>query len=163
MGEVYKARDTRLERTVAIKVLPPHLAEDPDRKARFEREARAISRLSHPHICTLYDLGHEGGVDYLVMECLEGETLAERLREGTLSGRSTGQRPGAGATKSSLSGTSRAHEPTPMTRRAPMSLPALGRFTRPCPEKDPDERCQTIHDVVTELKWIRETAKNAVI
>src|SRR5947199_9366461 len=85
MGEVYKARDTRLGRTVAIKVLPPHLAEDPDRKARFEREARAISRLSHPHICTLYDLGHEGGVDYLVMECLESETLADRLREGPLS------------------------------------------------------------------------------
>jgi TolB-like protein/tetratricopeptide (TPR) repeat protein len=82
MGEVYRARDTRLDRTVAIKVLPSHLSENPDRKARFEREARAISRLTHPHICTLYDMGHEGGVDYLVMECLEGETLADRLQEG---------------------------------------------------------------------------------
>src|SRR5207249_11536971 len=85
MGEVYKARDTRLDRTVAIKALPAHLSEDPDRKARFEREARAISRLAHPHICTLYDLGREGGVNYLVMEYLDGETLAERLQEGPLS------------------------------------------------------------------------------
>jgi len=84
MGEVYKARDTRLDRTVAIKVLPSHLSENPDRKARFDREARAISRLTHPHICTLHDVGHEGGVDYLVMECLEGETLADRLRQGPL-------------------------------------------------------------------------------
>jgi serine/threonine protein kinase len=67
MGEVYKARDTRLDRTVAIKVLPSHLSENKDRRARFDREARAISRLTHPHICTLHDIGHEGGIDYLVM------------------------------------------------------------------------------------------------
>src|SRR4029079_11888003 len=78
MGEVYRARDTRLDRLVAIKVLPAHLTEDPDRRARFDREARAISRLPHPHICTLHDVGHDGGVDFLVMECLEGETLADR-------------------------------------------------------------------------------------
>jgi len=79
MGEIYRARDTRLDRTVAIKILPPELAADPDRRARFEREARAISHLSHPHICTLFDVGREGGTDFLVMEYLEGETLAARL------------------------------------------------------------------------------------
>ena len=79
MGEVYRARDTRLDRTVAIKVLPDHLAANPDLRQRFEREARAISSLNHPHICALYDVGHEDGIDYLVMEYLEGETLADRL------------------------------------------------------------------------------------
>src|SRR5262249_7461424 len=76
MGEVYRARDTRLERTVAIKILPAHLSSDPTRKQRFEREAKTISSLNHPHICVLYDVGHQNGVDYLVMECVEGETLA---------------------------------------------------------------------------------------
>ena len=82
MGEVYKARDTRLDRIVAIKVLPEHLAESPERKARFEREAKAISQLNHPHICTLHDVGEQDGTDYLVMEYIEGETLAERLKKG---------------------------------------------------------------------------------
>ncbi|HUQ50065.1 MAG TPA: protein kinase [Terriglobales bacterium] len=84
MGEVYKALDTRLERTVAIKVLPGHLSADPDLKQRFEREARAISSLQHPYICTLFDVGSQDGVDYLVMEYLEGETLGERLQKGAL-------------------------------------------------------------------------------
>src|SRR5713226_2266769 len=84
MGEVYRARDTRLERTVAIKVLPAHLSSDLDLKHRLEREARAISSLNHPHICTLYDIGTQEGVDFLVMEYLEGETLADRLRKGAL-------------------------------------------------------------------------------
>jgi eukaryotic-like serine/threonine-protein kinase len=84
MGEVYRARDTRLDRTVAIKVLPLHLSSNPDLKQRFEREARAISSLNHPRICTLHDVGHQDGVDFLVMECLEGESLAERLRKGPL-------------------------------------------------------------------------------
>ena len=84
MGEVYKAKDTRLERMVAIKVLPEHLAESPERKARFEREAKAISQLNHPNICTLYDVGEQDGVGYLVMEYIEGETLAERLKRGPL-------------------------------------------------------------------------------
>jgi len=79
MGEVYRARDTRLERIVAIKVLPTHLSERPDLKERFDREAKAISSLNHPHICALYDVGHQDGVDFLVMEYLEGETLADRL------------------------------------------------------------------------------------
>jgi Tol biopolymer transport system component len=85
MGEVWKARDTRLERTVAIKVLPSALASSPDLRARFEREAKAISTLQHPHICTLYDIGSQDGIDFLVMEHLEGETLAHRLTRGPLS------------------------------------------------------------------------------
>ncbi|HUS18656.1 MAG TPA: protein kinase [Terriglobales bacterium] len=84
MGEVYKARDTRLDREVAIKVLPSHLSNNADLKARFEREARAISALKHPHICTLHDIGREGEVDYLVLEHLEGDTLAQRLLRGAL-------------------------------------------------------------------------------
>ena len=79
MGEVYKARDTRLNRSVAVKVLPPDLAADPERRARFEREAHAIAALTHPHICTIYDVGRDEGTDYLVMELLEGETLADCL------------------------------------------------------------------------------------
>src|SRR5260370_1189824 len=79
MGEVYRARDTRLEREVAIKVLPSHLSENPEFRARFEREAKAISGLQHPNICVLYDVGRQEGVDFLVMEYLEGETLAMRL------------------------------------------------------------------------------------
>src|SRR6266699_2489150 len=84
MGEVYKARDTRLERTVAIKVLPQHLSSSPEVRQRFEREAKTISQLSHPHICALYDVGNQDGVEYLVMEYLEGETLQERLARGPL-------------------------------------------------------------------------------
>src|SRR5258706_8913693 len=84
MGEVYRARDTRLDRTVAIKVLPEHLSAKPQLRERFEREARAVSSLNHPHICTLYDVGQQDGIDYLVMEYLEGETLAERLNKGPL-------------------------------------------------------------------------------
>jgi serine/threonine protein kinase/Tol biopolymer transport system component len=82
MGEVFKARDTRLDRTVAIKVLKSALGASADLKARFEREARTISHLNHPNICALYDVGHENGTDYLVMEYLEGETLSDRLRRG---------------------------------------------------------------------------------
>src|SRR5260370_37245283 len=84
MGEVYRARDTRLERTVAIKILPAKFSSDPVRKQRFEREAKTISSLNHPHICTLHDIGHQDGVDYLVMEGVEGETLAKRLEKGPL-------------------------------------------------------------------------------
>ena len=84
MGEVYKARDTRLGRTVAIKVLPPGAAADPERRRRFEQEARAVAALNHPHICTLYDIGRDGETDYLVMELVAGETLAARLTKGPL-------------------------------------------------------------------------------
>jgi len=84
MGEVYRARDTRLERTVAIKILPAQFSADPVRKQRFEREAKTISSLNHPHICVLHDVGHQDGMDYLVLECVEGETLARRLEKGPL-------------------------------------------------------------------------------
>jgi len=84
MGEVYRARDTRLGRDVAIKVLPAHLSSNPDLRQRMEREAKAISSLNHPYICTLHDIGSQGGVDFLVMEYLEGETLADRVQRGAL-------------------------------------------------------------------------------
>src|SRR5579863_5239359 len=84
MGEVYRARDTRLDRVVAVKVLASHLSASPELKQRMEREARAISSLNHPHICQLYDIGSHNGTDFLVMEFLEGETLADKLRNGAL-------------------------------------------------------------------------------
>jgi eukaryotic-like serine/threonine-protein kinase len=84
MGEVYRARDTRLDRIVAIKVLPAHLADRSELRERFEREAKTIASLNHPHICTLFDIGQQDGIDYLVMEYLEGETLAHRLQKGAL-------------------------------------------------------------------------------
>ena len=79
MGEVYRALDTRLDRTVAIKVLPGHLAADPEGRRRFEREARAVSSLNHPHICLLFDVRRDQDIDFMVLEYLEGETLAGRL------------------------------------------------------------------------------------
>jgi serine/threonine protein kinase/Tol biopolymer transport system component len=84
MGEVYRAKDTRLDRTVAVKVLASHLSSSPELRQRMEREARAISSLNHPHICQLYDIGSQDGTDYLVMEFLEGESLAERIRKGPM-------------------------------------------------------------------------------
>ena len=84
MGEVYRAKDTRLDRTVAVKILAAHLSSSPELKQRLEREARAISALNHPHICQLYDIGSQNGTDFLVMEFLEGETLADRLRRGAM-------------------------------------------------------------------------------
>src|SRR5215469_8232401 len=84
MGEVYRAKDTRLERIVAIKILPKEMSRDLARKQRFEREAKTISSLNHPNICTLHDIGSQDGVDFLVMECVEGETLAKRLEKGAL-------------------------------------------------------------------------------
>jgi len=84
MGEVYRAKDTRLDRIVALKVLSPDFSSDAERRQRFEREARTISSVSHPHICSLYDVGNQDGIDYLVMEFLEGETLTERLKKSSL-------------------------------------------------------------------------------
>src|SRR5260221_351146 len=84
MGEVYRARDTRLDRDVAIKTVSAEVSGDPERRTRFEREAKAIAALTHPHICTLYDVGNHEGVEFLVMELLGGETLATRLAKGPL-------------------------------------------------------------------------------
>src|SRR6202158_5135023 len=84
MGEVYRARDTRLNRIVAVKVLPTHLADRSALRERFEREAKTIASLNHPHICVLHDIGQQDRIDYLVMEYLEGETLAQRLLKGSL-------------------------------------------------------------------------------
>src|ERR1700676_5371262 len=84
MGEVYRERDTRLDRTVAIKILPQHLSDNPALRQRFEREAKAISCLNHAHICVLHDVGTQDGLQFLVMECVEGETLAKRLEKGPL-------------------------------------------------------------------------------
>src|SRR5262245_45700732 len=84
MGEVYKARDTRLDRFVAVKVLPEHIARREDLRQRFEREARAVASLNHPHICVLHDIGNQNGTGYMVMEHLEGETLASRIARGSL-------------------------------------------------------------------------------
>ena len=84
MGEVYKARDTRLDRTIAIKILPELHAADPQFRERFDREARALSQLTHPHICTLHDVGEHDGTAFLVMELLGGESLATRLERGPL-------------------------------------------------------------------------------
>ena len=84
MGEVFRAKDTRLGRDVAVKVLPQHLSDNPEVRARFEREAKTVSSLNHPNICTLFDVGREGDTDYLVMELVEGETLAARLLKGAL-------------------------------------------------------------------------------
>src|SRR5207342_534897 len=84
MGEVYKAKDSRLGRDVAVKVLSSHLSADAEIRQRFEREAKTISQFSHPHICALYDVGREGDTEYLVMELLEGESLADRLGKGAL-------------------------------------------------------------------------------
>src|SRR5437868_4936715 len=84
MGEVYRAKDTRLGRDVAIKVLPETLSANPELRARLEREARTISQLNHPNVCTLFDIGREGDTAYLVMELVEGDTLAHRLEKGPL-------------------------------------------------------------------------------
>jgi serine/threonine protein kinase len=84
MGQVYKARDVHLNRTVAIKVLPQHISDKPELKARFEREAQTLASLSHSHICPVFDVGEESGTGYLVMEYVEGQTLADRLQKGPL-------------------------------------------------------------------------------
>src|SRR5262245_28108003 len=84
MGQVFSARDTRLDRIVAIKVLPDHISNRPDVKTRFEREAQVLAKLNHPHICSVFDVGQQDGIDYLVMEYVEGETLEARLNRGPL-------------------------------------------------------------------------------
>ncbi len=269
MGEVYRARDTRLDRTVAIKVLPSHLSSNNELRQRFEREARAISNLEHPYICTLHDVGHQDGVDYLVMEFIEGETLADRLSKGALptdqvlrygiqisdaldkahragivhrdlkpgnimltkvgaklvdfglaklhgsdcalpssltslpterhpitgegailgtfqymapeqlEGRevdartdifafggvvyemATGKRAFTGRSQASLIGAILKDNPPPISTIQPMAPPALDRVVRKCLAKDPDERWQSAHDLMDELRWIAEARSGA--
>jgi len=268
MGEVYRARDTRLDRDVAVKVLPQHLSGNPDLRARFEREARTASSLNHPSICTLFDMGHQDGIAFLVMELLEGETLAVKLErgpiavqeslrhaihladaldrahrrglihrdlkpgnimitkegaklmdfglakasvdapsalpmttaptmtspltaEGTLVGtfqymapeqleggeataRSdifsfgavlyemlSGRRPFEGKTQASLAAAILKETPRPLSALQPMAPPALERLVATCMEKDPDERRQSMHDVLLELRWISEGGSQA--
>jgi len=273
MGEVYKARDTRLDRVVAIKVLPSHLSGDPEQRQRFDREAKAVSSLSHPNICALFDVGHQDGVDFLVMEHLEGETLASRLTRGPLplpevlkvavevasaldrahrngivhrdlkpgnimmtksgsklldfglakslappaaasgltespptsaptaanpltaqgaiigtfqymapeqfegkdaDARSdifafgavlyemiTGERAFHGKTQASLIASILKEEPRRLAEPRPLAPGGLDRLVRTCVVKDPDERRQTMHDVLLELRWIAEGAPTA--
>ncbi|HSE48434.1 MAG TPA: protein kinase [Terriglobales bacterium] len=270
MGEVYKARDTRLDRVVAIKVLPQHLAHDPQLRERFEREARTVSALQHPNICVLFDIGEQEGLDFLVMEYLEGESLADRLAKGPLpadqairiasdvaegldrahkhgiihrdlkpgnimltksgakildfglaKGRSqamaanamtamvtqtkpltaegsivgtfqymapetleggeadarsdlfslgavmyemlTGKRAFAGKTQASVIAAILASEPPPISAIQPMTPPALDRVVRTCLAKDPDERFQSAHDVVLQLRWVHDAGSSAEV
>src|SRR5262245_6463855 len=265
MGEVYRGRDTRLDRVVAVKVLPQHLSTSPEVRQRFEREAKTISQLSHPHICALYDVGNQDGVEYLVMEYLEGETLADRLARGPLpleqtlkfgieiadaldkahrqgivhrdlkpgnvmltrsgiklldfglakvvvppgppsaltslptmaAGRSltqegtilgtfqymapeqlegkeadartdlfalgvclyemaTGNKAFSGASQASLVSSIMTAQPPPISSVQPASPPALDRVVVNCLAKDPDDRWQTAHDVMLQLKWVAE-------
>ena len=268
MGEVYRANDTRLSRTVAIKILSSHLSDDPTARQRFEREARAVSSLTHPHICALYDVGHEDGRDFLVMEYLEGETLADRIEKGALptdetlryaiqiadaleqahrhgvihrdlkpgnvmltkdgaklldfglakaalpmradstltasptlttpltaagtivgtfqymspeqlegkeaDARSdifafgvllhemaTGRKAFEGQTQASLIASILKDQPSPISTLQPMAPPALDRLVGTCVAKDPDERRQSMHDVLLELKWIADAGSQA--
>ena len=265
MGEVYRAKDTRLDRTVAVKVLPEHLAADAAGRQRLEREAKAVSALNHPHICVLHDVGQDGGVDFLVMEYLEGETLAQRLKKGPLpvdqvlrhgveiadaldkahrdgivhrdlkpgnivltkggaklldfglaklkrdgmseapaalstlptpakpltekgtilgtlmymapeqleggeaDARSdiwalglvlyemtTGKKAFSGKSQASLIGAILKEEPLSLTQHQPMTPPWLDRVVRNCLAKDPDERWQSAHDIVAQLRSIAE-------
>jgi Tol biopolymer transport system component/predicted Ser/Thr protein kinase len=266
MGEVYRAKDTRLERTVAVKVLPAHLSSSAESRQRFEREAKTISQLSHPHICALYDVGNQDGVEFLVMEYLEGETLSERLlkgalpfeqvlrygievadaldkahrqgivhrdlkpgnvmltksgvklldfglakavapvgkssgasltalptqagsnltQEGTILGTfqymapeqlegreadartdifafgavlyemATGRKAFSGKSQASLISSIMGSEPPAVSTVAPMTPPAFDRVVRTCLAKDPEDRWQTAHDVMLELKWVAE-------
>jgi len=265
MGEVYRAKDTRLDRTVAVKVLPAHLSSSEEVRQRFEREAKTISSLAHPNICSLYDVGNQDGIEFLVMEFLEGETLTERLargplpaeqvlrygieiaaaldkahkqgivhrdlkpgnimitksgvklvdfglaklaaapagsntsvsilqteigsnltQEGSILGTfqymapeqlegkeadarsdifafgavlhemATGQKAFAGKSQASLIASILAAEPPPISTVVPMAPPALDRVVKTCLAKDPDDRWQTAHDVMLQLKWIAE-------
>jgi eukaryotic-like serine/threonine-protein kinase len=271
MGEVYRARDTRLDRMVAVKILPGHLSDNEELRQRFDREARTISQLSHPHVCALYDVGHQDGVDYLVMEYLEGATLADRIVKGPLpieqvlrygiqiadaldkahrlgivhrdlkpgnvmvtksgvklldfglaklravtpgavsssaslvqtqtdatltaqgtiigtfqymapeilEGReadarsdifalgallyevATGQAPFQGKTQASVIAAILGKTPPPISSVQPMTPPALDRVVQTCLEKDPEDRWQTAHDVMLELKWVAEGGSRA--
>src|SRR5438093_1364541 len=168
MGEVYRAKDTRLDRIVAIKVLPSHLSQNPQLKQRFEREARTISSLSHPHICALHDIGHQNGTDFLVMEYLEGETLAHRLDKGALPteqvlkygiqiAEALDKVHRQGISKGQFTASTLASQPQPISTAHALAAPALDHVVQKCFAKDPDARWQSAHDLASELKWISES------
>src|SRR5438876_456711 len=182
MGEVYRAKDTRLGRDVAIKILPKDMSADPERKQRFQREAKTISSLNHPNICTLHDIGSQDGLDYLVMECVEGETLAKRLEKGPLpqvegkelDGRSdifslgavlyemmTGKRAFEGKSHLSVASAILEKEPAPISSIKPLTPPVLDRAVRKCLTKLADERWQSASDLASELKWISEAGMSS--
>jgi hypothetical protein len=208
MGEVYHAKDTRLHREVAIKVLPEHLATSPEARQRLEREARSISRLSHPHICTLYDVGHHDGHFFLVIEYLQGETLAERLNKGALPlpelltiatqiaealdqanrqglihgdlkpanimltrggaklldfglAKATGARAFAAESQAGLIAAILEREPPSVAAAQPSLPPSLDRLVQTCLAKGPDERRQSMHDVLVDLRWIKDAGSQA--
>src|SRR5258707_1345176 len=160
MGEVYRARDTRLDRTVAIKILPSRLADDAQAKQRFEREAKTISSLNHPHICTLHDVGAHNGVSYLVMEHLQGESLDARLKKGPLPWKQAlecaVQICDALEGKSQISVVSAIleHDPELISKVQPMAPAALDHVLAECLAKDPEVRWQNAADVGRELRWI---------
>ncbi len=185
MGQVWKAHDTRLNRSVAIKVLPEEFARNPQLRIRLEREAKTISQLNHPNICTLYDFGHANGADYLVMELLEGESLADQLTRGPLQLNDvlkgleadartdifafgavlyemvTGKRAFGGKSQSSVIAAIVSADPTPVSEIKPFTPPVLEHVITKCLAKNPDDRWQSAHDIAEELRWIGEVGSRA--
>src|SRR5205814_657210 len=157
MGEVYRARDTRLDRTVALKVLSAHVAATSTARERFEREARAISALNHPNICTLFDVGSANGTEYLVMELIDGEARHDADarpevfdRRTVLYEMSTGQRAVKAQSKASLIAKIMSEPPTAIGQLQPIAPPSLHRLLMKCLAKDPEERWQCASDVASE-------------
>src|SRR5919108_249332 len=140
MGEIYRARDTRLDRTVAVKVLAGGLTADAESRQRFEQEARAIAALNDPHICTIHDVGRHGDLDYLVLEYLEGETLA-------------GRKAFEGGSMVTVVAAIMSNEPPPIPA-VQSAHPLLDHVMRRCLEKNRDRRWQNMGDVTGELRWI---------
>ena len=150
MGEVYKATDTRLDRTVAIKVLPEHVAADPDLKQRFEHEARTVAALIHPHICTLYDVGKHDGRPFIAMELLEGQVLSQRIASHAV-----GTLPFTGKTSAAQVDSLLHHAPTPPRQLSAEVPDELARIIDKALEKDRRLRYQTASDLRSDLARLR--------